>query len=131
MEVAANSILLLFLTIVRPIGPPYLAWGALWRDQSLNTMNTKASTFFRQKYSMVRTEILDCCFTLLFLPTGGMKRKLSVMCAFVGGSKCVILDEPTAGVDPYSRRQVRVTALYFRDRRRWIKWSSSTFLAFI
>jgi len=37
-----------------------------------------------------------------------MKRKLSVMCAFVGGSKCVILDEPTAGVDPYSRRQVGV-----------------------
>ena len=28
------------------------------------------------------------------------------MCAFVGGSKCVVLDEPTAGVDPYSRRQV-------------------------
>ncbi|KAF6026925.1 ABCA1 [Bugula neritina] len=40
--------------------------------------------------------------------SGGMKRKLSVMCAFVGGSKCVILDEPTAGVDPYSRRQVGV-----------------------
>ena len=33
-----------------------------------------------------------------------MKRKLSVAVAFVGGSKCVILDEPTAGVDPYARR---------------------------
>lgn len=29
--------------------------------------------------------------------SGGMKRKLSVAVAFVGGSKCVILDEPTAG----------------------------------
>ena len=38
--------------------------------------------------------------------TGGMKRKLSVVMAFVGGSKTVILDEPTAGVDPYSRRSI-------------------------
>ena len=44
-----------------------------------------------------------------FLPhqlSGGMKRKLSVATAFVGGSKCVILDEPTAGVDPYARRGI-------------------------
>jgi len=38
--------------------------------------------------------------------SGGMKRKLSVAVAFVGGSKCVILDEPTAGVDPYARRGI-------------------------
>lgn len=44
---------------------------------------------------------------------GGMKRKVSVMCAFVGGSKCVVLDEPTAGVDPYSRRQARLYILSF------------------
>ncbi|KNC70442.1 hypothetical protein SARC_17031, partial [Sphaeroforma arctica JP610] len=31
----------------------------------------------------------------------GMKRKLSVAIALVGGSKVVILDEPTAGMDPY------------------------------
>eukprot|EP01135_Chromosphaera_perkinsii_P003153 Nk52_evm42s236 gene=Nk52_evmTU42s236 len=36
--------------------------------------------------------------------SGGMKRKLSVAIAFVGGSKIVILDEPTAGMDPYARR---------------------------
>lgn len=29
--------------------------------------------------------------------SGGMKRKLSVAIAFIGKSKCVILDEPTAG----------------------------------
>lgn len=49
---------------------------------------------------MYRMAVMSMC------STGGMKRKLSVMCAFVGGSKCVVLDEPTAGVDPYSRRQV-------------------------
>lgn len=39
-------------------------------------------------------------------PAGGMQRKLSVAMAFVGGSKVVILDEPTSGVDPYSRRSI-------------------------
>ena len=38
--------------------------------------------------------------------SGGMKRKLSVGIAFVAGSKVVILDEPTAGVDPCSRRDI-------------------------
>jgi ABC-type transporter Mla maintaining outer membrane lipid asymmetry ATPase subunit MlaF len=33
-----------------------------------------------------------------------MKRKLSVAIALIGNSKVVILDEPTSGMDPYSRR---------------------------
>ena len=33
-----------------------------------------------------------------------MKRKLSVAIALIGGSKVVVLDEPTSGMDPYSRR---------------------------
>ncbi|XP_070561206.1 phospholipid-transporting ATPase ABCA3-like isoform X2 [Ptychodera flava] len=36
--------------------------------------------------------------------SGGMKRKLSCGIALVGDSKIVILDEPTSGMDPYSRR---------------------------
>ncbi|KAK2567067.1 ATP-binding cassette sub-family A member 2 [Acropora cervicornis] len=38
--------------------------------------------------------------------SGGMKRKLSVAMAFAGGARTVILDEPTAGVDPYARRAI-------------------------
>uniref|UniRef100_A0A5S6Q194 ABC transporter domain-containing protein n=1 Tax=Trichuris muris TaxID=70415 RepID=A0A5S6Q194_TRIMR len=38
--------------------------------------------------------------------SGGMKRKLSIAIAFIGGPKVVMLDEPTAGVDPYSRRAI-------------------------
>jgi len=34
----------------------------------------------------------------------GQKRKLSVAIAFCGGSTVVILDEPTSGMDPFSRR---------------------------
>lgn len=38
--------------------------------------------------------------------SGGMKRRLSVAIAFIGGSNSVILDEPTAGVDPFARRAI-------------------------
>ena len=41
--------------------------------------------------------------------SGGMKRKLSVAVAFVGGSKCVILDEPTAGTVSQSFCQIKVS----------------------
>ncbi|XP_027629544.1 ATP-binding cassette sub-family A member 3-like isoform X2 [Tupaia chinensis] len=36
--------------------------------------------------------------------SGGMKRKLSIIIALIGGSKVVILDEPSSGLDPVSRR---------------------------
>ncbi|KAM9137819.1 phospholipid-transporting ATPase ABCA1 isoform 1-T2 [Pangshura tecta] len=49
--------------------------------------------------------------------SGGMQRKLSVALAFVGGSKVVILDEPTAGVDPYSRRGIWELLLKYRHGR--------------
>ncbi|KAM8934127.1 glucosylceramide transporter ABCA12-like [Pelodytes ibericus] len=38
--------------------------------------------------------------------SGGMRRKLSISIALIGGSKVVILDEPTTGVDPCSRRGI-------------------------
>ncbi|XP_055951893.1 phospholipid-transporting ATPase ABCA3-like isoform X2 [Argiope bruennichi] len=38
--------------------------------------------------------------------SGGWKRRLSVGIALVGGSRIVILDEPTSGMDPFNRRSL-------------------------
>uniref|UniRef100_A0A0X3Q4R1 ABC transporter domain-containing protein n=1 Tax=Schistocephalus solidus TaxID=70667 RepID=A0A0X3Q4R1_SCHSO len=49
--------------------------------------------------------------------SGGQKRRLSLAAAFIGGSKIVFLDEPTAGVDPHSRRSIWKLILRFRESR--------------
>lgn len=49
--------------------------------------------------------------------SGGMQRKLSVAIAFSGGSKTVILDEPSAGVDPNGRRSIWDLLFKFRAGR--------------
>ena len=38
--------------------------------------------------------------------SGGQRRRLSVGLAFLGGSRVIVLDEPTAGVDPAARRAI-------------------------
>lgn len=47
-----------------------------------------------------------------------MQRKLSVAIAFVGGSQVVFLDEPTAGVDPASRRSIWDLLLKYQEGER-------------
>ncbi|XP_019523093.1 PREDICTED: retinal-specific ATP-binding cassette transporter [Hipposideros armiger] len=49
--------------------------------------------------------------------SGGMQRKLSVAIAFVGDAKVVVLDEPTSGVDPYSRHSIWDLLLKYRSGR--------------
>ena len=49
--------------------------------------------------------------------SGGMKRKLSIALAFVGKSRLVVLDEPTAGVDPYSRRAIWDLIIHYKENR--------------
>ncbi|KAG8236662.1 hypothetical protein J437_LFUL014510, partial [Ladona fulva] len=51
-------------------------------------------------------DLLDKANTFAKYLSGGQKRKLSVGIAVIGDPKIIILDEPTAGVDPYSRRHM-------------------------
>ncbi|XP_047569280.1 phospholipid-transporting ATPase ABCA3-like [Lutra lutra] len=49
--------------------------------------------------------------------SGGMKRKLAIIIALIGGSQVVILDEPSCGLDPVSRRATRdLLQQYKQDR---------------
>ena len=49
--------------------------------------------------------------------SGGMKQKLGLCCALIHDPQLLILDEPTTGVDPLSRRQFWELIDRIRDRR--------------
>jgi ATP-binding cassette subfamily A (ABC1) protein 3 len=49
--------------------------------------------------------------------SGGQKRKLCIGIAFIGGSKVILLDEPTSGMDTYARRFLwEMIKKYKKDR---------------
>lgn len=49
--------------------------------------------------------------------SGGQKRKLCVAIALIGDSRIILLDEPSSGVDPYSRRELwRLLQSYKKER---------------
>src|SRR6516225_10183 len=50
--------------------------------------------------------------------SGGMKQKLGLCCALIHDPELLILDEPTTGVDPLSRRQFWELIGRIRTRRR-------------
>eukprot|EP00002_Diphylleia_rotans_P010817 TRINITY_DN2139_c0_g1_i4.p1 TRINITY_DN2139_c0_g1~~TRINITY_DN2139_c0_g1_i4.p1 ORF type:complete len:1384 (+),score=248.88 TRINITY_DN2139_c0_g1_i4:167-4318(+) len=49
--------------------------------------------------------------------SGGQKRKLCVAIAFTGGTKIIFLDEPTSGMDPFSRRAIWSLLQRLKDNR--------------
>ena len=55
--------------------------------------------------------------------SGGQKRRLSVCMALLGDPRVIVLDEPTTGVDPLSRRKIW-TALKRRRAARLILFTT-------
>uniref|UniRef100_A0A4W2BVH4 ABC transporter domain-containing protein n=1 Tax=Bos indicus x Bos taurus TaxID=30522 RepID=A0A4W2BVH4_BOBOX len=70
-------------------------------DLLFNDLTLSEHLFF---YSMVKVGLMEKRDTFSKSLSGGTKRKLSIIIALLGGSKVVILDEPSSGMDPFSRR---------------------------
>ncbi|CAL1280707.1 unnamed protein product [Larinioides sclopetarius] len=80
--------------------------GVPWR--SLNSETTDILNML--KLANKRTELVKNL-------SGGMKRKLSLGIAIIGGSKVLFLDEPTSGMDVEARRNVWDALLDIRHNR--------------
>ena len=62
-----------------------------WRERALRLLEASGMTPFGDR--------------LAGLLSGGMKQKLGLTCALVHAPRVLLLDEPTTGVDPVSRRE--------------------------
>ena len=98
----------------------------LWDDLTCSEHIHFFSTLKGQKSSETEIEskllLEDCGLTLKADQksknlSGGMKRKLSIALAFCGKSEIILLDEPTAGVDPFARRGIWDLLLKYKSKR--------------
>lgn len=87
------------------------------RLKGLYTKYTKEEVDEKIKTSIEDVALLEKRNTLSKNLSGGMKRKLSVAIAFCGESKTVLLDEPTSGMDPFSRRFTWNVIRHYRQDR--------------
>jgi ABC-type multidrug transport system ATPase subunit len=57
--------------------------------------------------------------------SGGMKQKLGLACALIGRPRLLLLDEPSVGVDPISRRELWRMVYELIDEGIGVVWSTS------
>jgi ABC-2 type transport system ATP-binding protein len=57
--------------------------------------------------------------------SGGMKQKLGLACSLIGEPELLLLDEPTVGVDPVSRRELFRMVRELLDRGITVLWSTA------
>jgi len=85
---------------------------SLYGDLSIDeNMAFSAEIYGMKNYSDKRDELLDRTGLTPFRKrladrlSGGMKQKLALACTLVHNPRLILLDEPTNGVDPVSRRE--------------------------
>jgi ABC-2 type transport system ATP-binding protein len=57
--------------------------------------------------------------------SGGMKQKLGLACALMGSPQILLLDEPSVGVDPVSRRELWAMMRELTGRGMTVVWSTA------
>lgn len=57
--------------------------------------------------------------------SGGMKQKLGLACALVGDPRLLLLDEPSVGVDPVSRRELWKMVRELVSEKMTVIWSTA------
>ncbi|QRV97372.1 ABC transporter [Ceratobasidium sp. AG-Ba] len=85
----------------------------LWRDIKVPHASRSPSSTIPLETSFEALEqlLVDCdlgpkMHSSAATLSGGQKRRLQLACGLVGGSKIVLVDEATSGVDPLSRRAI-------------------------
>ncbi len=80
----------------------------------------KASLGARVDYAMEKVGLMEDADRRVAKYSGGMKRRVSIAMALVTDPWIVLLDEPTVGMDPVSRRAVWDFVLELRDKGKTI-----------
>nr|QNH67857.1 ATP-binding cassette transporter subfamily A member 2 [Brachionus rotundiformis] len=88
----------------------------LWFYAKIKFINDAAINELIENF-LVDTDLAKKRKNLVHTLSGGMQRKLSVAISFVGDANLVILDEPTAGVDPHARRAIWDLLLKYKQGR--------------
>ncbi len=76
----------------------------IWFFDTIKTGQYPAQSEINQM--LIKAKLQEFKYVAAKELSGGTKRKLSVCLAFCGNTKVVLLDEPTSGIDPSSRRSI-------------------------
>jgi ABC-type multidrug transport system ATPase subunit len=80
----------------------------------------KKSLYGRIDYVLEKVGLVDDAGRKVSKYSGGMKRRVSIAMALVTDPEIVLLDEPTVGMDPQSRRAVWDFIMELRDKGKTV-----------